>query len=284
MTTHQSTEAVAAPLPPSDWTDGYVLTNGIRIHYWRTGGNKPVLLLAHGFSDDSLCWTAFTKELEADYDIIMTDARGHGLSDPPTATDTVDAQCEDLAGIIRELELDKPILMGHSMGSSSVAWFAARYPNVPRAVILEDPMLVPRPGGGPGGNADPAEVQKRRAGILAQNNRSYASLLAECLEKNPQWEHAECEWWVPSKRRYHPDLVLPREGQRPGPEEILAKITAPTLILKADAQGDLRQRNEAAAGLLANGRIIHVAGAGHCVRRDCKAKALQAVREFLGGV
>lgn len=284
MTTHQSTEAAAAPQPPSHWTEGYLLTNGIRIHYWRTGGKKPVLLLAHGFSDDSLCWTEFTKELEADYDVIMTDARGHGLTDPPTATDKVDAQCEDLAGFIRELELEKPILMGHSMGSSSVAWFAARCPDVPRAIILEDPMLAPWPSGGPGRSTDPAEVQKRRAGILAQNNRSYASLLAECLEKNPLWERAECEWWVPSKRRYHPDLVLPREGKRPSHEETLAKITAPTLILKADAQGDLRQQNEAAAALLANGRIVHVAGAGHCVRRDRKAETLQTVREFLGEV
>lgn len=266
------------------WRDGYVLANGIRIHYWRTGGDKPVLLLAHGFSDDSLCWTEFTKELEADYDVIMADARGHGLTDPPAATDTVDAQCEDLAGLIRELGLEKPIIMGHSMGSSSLAWFAARYPDVPRAVILEDPMLGQWPGGGPGRSTDPVEIQKRRAGILAQNNRSYAELLAECREKNPQWEAAECEWWVPSKQRFHPDLVLRRPGDRPQTADLFAQITAPTLILKADAEGDLRKQNEAVASRLPKGRIIHVAGAGHCVRRDRKAEALQAVREFLAEV
>lgn len=277
MTDHDSP---ILPQPPPHWTDGYVLANGIRIHYWRTGGEKPVLLLAHGYSDDGLSWAAFAKELEADYDIIMADARGHGLTDPPTPADSPDAQCEDLAGLIRELGLAKPILMGHSMGSSSVAWFAARYPDVPRAVILEDPML----GQWPGRPADPGEVQKRRAGILAQNNRSNAELLAECRAKNPQWEPAECGWWVSSKRRFHPDLVLRRPGDRPQTAELFAQITAPTLILKAAAEGDIRKQNEAVASRLAKGRILHVAGAGHCVRRDRKAEALRAVREFLAGV
>jgi pimeloyl-ACP methyl ester carboxylesterase len=223
----------------------------------------------------------FAKELEADYDVIMTDARGHGLTDPPQATDAADAQCEDLAGVIRELGLEKPVVMGHSMGSASVAWFASRYPDVPRAVILEDPRLTPWPGGGPGHGDDATAIRERQAGILAQNNRSHADLLAECREKNPHWEPAECEWWVPSKRRFHPNLVMRRLGDRPGMDEILASITAPTLILKADAQGELREQNEAAAALLPNGRIVHVAGAGHCVRRDRKAEALRELREFL---
>jgi len=139
-----SDRAGRPPAPPAGWTDGYVMANGIRIHYWRTGGDKPVLVMAHGSSDDGLCWTNLAKELVADYDIILPDARGHGLSDPPKKSDTADAQAEDLAGLIRALKLDKPIMMGHSMGSSSVAWFAAMYPDIPGAVILEDPRLIRR--------------------------------------------------------------------------------------------------------------------------------------------
>ena len=132
--------AAQPPLPPEGWTDGYVIANGIRIHYWRTGGDKPVIIMAHGSSDNGLCWTNLAKELTNEYDIILPDARGHGLSDPPAKSDPADAQAEDLAGLIRKLKLEKPIVMGHSMGSSSVAWFAAKYPNIPRVVILEDPL------------------------------------------------------------------------------------------------------------------------------------------------
>jgi pimeloyl-ACP methyl ester carboxylesterase len=69
----------------SEWQQGDVLTNGIRMHYYRTGGDKPQVVLAHGFSDSGLCWTPVARELEADYDVIMIDARGHGLSEAPTS-------------------------------------------------------------------------------------------------------------------------------------------------------------------------------------------------------
>jgi pimeloyl-ACP methyl ester carboxylesterase len=64
-------------------------------------------------------------------------------------------------------------------------------------------------------------------------------------------------------------------------KEILVAITAPTLILKADAQGELRRENDAVARLLPRGRIVHVDGAGHCVRRDRPEVSLKLVREFL---
>lgn len=269
------------PAPPANWTDGYVLANGIRIHYWRTGGDKPVLVLAHGFSDDGLCWTNLAKELESDYDIIMPDARGHGLSDPPTKTDPVDAQVEDLAAFLRELKLEKPILYGHSMGSSCVAWLAAKYPDVPRAIVLEDPRLVPRSDGKP---PKPDAPEDRRAQILARNNTSYDELVAGCLQSNPQWGRSECEFWAPSKRLYHPNLAYRAIGERPAMSDLFAKITVPTLILKADAQGDERQKNEEVAHILKDGKIVHIEGAGHCVRRDQKESALKELRAFLGNL
>jgi pimeloyl-ACP methyl ester carboxylesterase len=272
--------ALAGPQPPAGWTDGYVFANGIRIHYWRTGANagKPPLVLAHGSSDDALCWTNMAKEIQDRYDIIMFDARGHGLSDPPTPSDPPDVQVEDLAGLIKALKLDRPILMGHSMGSASVAHFAAKYPDVPRAVILEDPALV-RP-------ATPAappqtSVEERRATILARNNTPEASLVEGCMKNSPKWGQSECEFWAPSKRRHHPATVLNTPAARPPMSELFTKITAPTLILKADAQGDLRKQNEEVASRLQKGKIVHITGAGHNVRRENKAMTLEVLRAFL---
>jgi len=269
--------------PPEGWTDAYVFANGIRIHYWRTGGDKPVMIMAHGSSDNGLCWTNLARELEADYDIIMFDARGHGLSDPPSKSDGADAQCEDLAGLIRELGLEKPILMGHSMGSSSVAWFAARYPDIPGAVILEDTGLIPRPSRNANPSPSDADIENARARIVERNNMSVDELVAQCMKNDPQWGQCECEFWAPSKRLHHPNNAYRRFGGRgPQKSELFPMITAPTLILKADAQGEVRKQNEEVAALLQNGRIVHVEGARHNVRRDQKERLLQALNDFLG--
>ena len=273
--------SAAGPQPPAGWTEGYVLANGIRIHYWRTGGSKPALVMAHGSSDDALCWTNLAREFQDQYDIVMFDARGHGLSDPPTASDPPDVQVEDLAGLIKELKLDRPILMGHSMGSSAVARFAAKYPDVARAVILEDPGLV-RPAT-PAAGAAAQTPEQRRATILTRNNATEEELIAGCMKNSPKWGRSECEFWAPSKRRHHPATVANVPSSLPPVSELFQNIKVPTLILKADAQGDLRKQNEEVASRLPRGKIVHIEGAGHNVRRENKAQTIEVMKAFLSG-
>lgn len=273
------------PSPPEGWTDGYVIANGIRIHYWRTGGDKPVLIMLHGSSDNGLCWTNLAKELVADYDIILPDARGHGLSDPPSKSDSADAQAEDIAGLIRELELEKPIVMGHSMGSSSAAWFASKYPDIPRAVILEDPRLVPRASSKAGESQNAAAFQaaqeKRRRQILNKNNMTWDRIVADQLKRNSRWGRSEIEIWAESKRQHHPNTAYRSRNGRPPMSELFAEITAPTLILKADDQGELRDKNIEVTRILSSGEIVHIEGAGHNVRRENKLGLLNALKAFL---
>ena len=83
-------------------------------------------------------------------------------------------------------------------------------------------------------------------------------------------------------------LLGRRRGRRQGPAppsaaENFELIEAPTLILKADDQGETRERNLAVAAKLTHplSGILHVEGAGHNVRRDQKARTLAALLPFL---
>jgi pimeloyl-ACP methyl ester carboxylesterase len=153
---------------------------------------------------------------------------------------------------------------------------------VPRAVILEDPALV-RPAPGASTPATQLTPEQRRANILSRNNTSEEALVAGCMKNSPKWGRSECEFWAPSKRRHHPDTALINTGARPPMSELFTRITAPMLILKADAQGELRKQNEEVTSRLKNGRIVHIAGAGHNVRREGKEETLQVLRSFLSG-
>lgn len=46
----------------------YVSTNSVRLHYLRTGGDKPQVLLLHGLSDNGACWNPVIEALKADFD------------------------------------------------------------------------------------------------------------------------------------------------------------------------------------------------------------------------
>src|ERR1051325_4883844 len=110
------------------WTQNNLLINGIHLHYYRTGqGDKRPLVLVHGFSDNGLCWSPVARELESEYDVIMPDMRGHGLSERMRLGEKVD-MASDLAGLIRTLELNSPIICGHSMGAMVIYQIGVRFP------------------------------------------------------------------------------------------------------------------------------------------------------------
>ena len=81
----------------SPWESGQLHINNTTIHYTRTGGDKPPLLLAHGYTDNGLYWSRVAQALEADYDVVMPDARGHGHSPGPDEPYTSDLHADDLA-------------------------------------------------------------------------------------------------------------------------------------------------------------------------------------------
>ena len=123
----------------SAWRSNFIHANGLRIHYTRTGGPKPSLVLAHGVTDDGLCWASVAQAFAADYDVIMIDARGHGLSDASERGYDPLEQAADLAGVMTGLKLSQPIVLGHSMGAMTTLALAGRYPDLPAAIVLEDP-------------------------------------------------------------------------------------------------------------------------------------------------
>src|SRR5215211_7829462 len=151
----------------SSWQSGEVAANGLRLHYTRTGGDKPALVLAHGFSDDGLCWTPVARALERDYDVIMIDARGHGQSQA-AEQDYNDLDLgHDLAGVIAALGLRRPAVLGHSMGAATALALAGAHPDVPGAILLEDPPArwVAQPDGGPGDQTWRARMHDRITGF-----------------------------------------------------------------------------------------------------------------------
>ncbi|MGK0237930.1 MAG: pimeloyl-ACP methyl ester carboxylesterase [Candidatus Pelagisphaera sp.] len=276
--------AESRPQQPSSWKEGYVTTNEIRIHYWRTGGDKPPLIMTHGFSDHGLCWTSIAQELTDRFDVILPDARGHGHSDPPSKSEAADAQVEDIAGLIKALNLKKPIILGHSMGSSSAAWFAARYPNIPQATILVDPRLVSRAPAESNSRNSATAIEKRVASIIKKNNASYEDLINGQMKQNPHWGITELHFWALSKQIHHPYAAYTSTSERPQMSELFTTITSPTLILKADDQGDLRQKNETVAAILQDGQLVHIEGARHSVHRDQKQRFMNALNSFLARI
>jgi len=264
----------------SGWKSAYVEANGIRIHYWRTGegSGKPVMVLSHGITDNGLCWCSLAKGLEADYDLILYDVRGHGLSDKPATGYGMEENVADLTGLIAALGLKKPILVGHSMGGAIVTVLAAQHPEVPGAVVLIDPAYIYRP----------PDWEKRkqefRQWVESDRGKSVDQMIRDLkAEQKSHWPECDYKPWAESKLQYSPKIAETYDAL-PQLVDYFPSITAPTLILKADAEEPERQKNLEAAARLPNGKLVHVDGAGHSVHRDKPKESLRVIREFLAGL
>ncbi|MBS0653558.1 MAG: alpha/beta hydrolase [Verrucomicrobia bacterium] len=126
----------------ADWTTGICKANGIAVHYLRTGGNKPPVVLLHGLTANGACWTPLARELEKDYDVIMPDARGHGSSGTPEHGYRYDDLAGDVMGLIDALGLTNPVLIGHSMGGMTAAVVASRNSKRLGGLVLADPTFL----------------------------------------------------------------------------------------------------------------------------------------------
>lgn len=258
------------------WSSHSVETNGIHLHYHRTGADRPSMVLAHGFTDMGLCWTLMARKLEGHFDVIMVDARGHGHSDKPESGYGPSDHAADLAGLVTALALEKPVLLGHSMGARTIATMAASYPDLPGRIVLEDPPWRSAEAQDPRAGPD-----SRRQQIVDNNSKSHRELVDLGRTLRPSWDDAEFEPWAESKRLVSPSVV---ESNPQAWQEIIPGITCPALLVTADVDAGAivtAQIAREAVGLNPNLQVSHIPGAGHNIHREQFALFMESVTAFL---
>jgi non-heme chloroperoxidase len=105
---------------------------GVQLHV-REWGNAsgPSILFIHGWSQNHLCWSKqYESELAQSYRLVALDIRGHGMSEAPReASAYQDPQlwADDIAAVIEQLSLERPILVGWSYGGFIICDYIRAY-------------------------------------------------------------------------------------------------------------------------------------------------------------
>jgi pimeloyl-ACP methyl ester carboxylesterase len=275
----------------ADWSEGDLPINNIAIHYYRMGApDKPSVVLLHGFSDGGLAWLRLATDLAPDYDLVMLDAAGHGRSGGLEHGFRGRA-VSDVLAVIDQLGLERPALVGHSMGAATAAGVAAEASDRLRGVALEDPAW--RDGPPPTLGAAPDAVGSR----APLRSPAWASWLRSLKTMTPAERYAmadvERAEWAPIDRIHWADnkallnlavIDAPLDLNRPPWREVVARITCPILLLTGDPERGGIVTPEAAdeaARLWRTGRVVHVPGAGHNIRRENYEPYRAAVAAFL---
>ena len=268
----------------SQWEEGYVALDGAQMHYYRGGTKgKPSLVLAHGFSDMGLCWEPLALALKTDFDIVMPDARGHGLSARVQPGELTDMPA-DLAGVMRALGIRSAVVAGHSMGGLVVGQLAARFPDLVRALVLEDPAwFLPEPQGERGGiGAGPMADWVKTLAV-----RSSEELMAECRAEHPAWPEIVVQRWCEGKKQLDQNFPSTRDAGWASWTTAVRTIRCPALLITADPElGGIITPDTAQKIVEMNPRfqIAHIAGVGHHIRFGQEQAYTRAVKAFIAGL
>lgn len=267
-----------------------VTVNGLELAYRDWGGDAPVPALAfHGFALNAHSFDEVAPRLRDLLHIYAFHQRGHGLSAwaPEVADYTRDNMVADIEAIVDALSLERPVLMGHSMGGMNAMTFAGRHPESVRALILIDV--------GPEVSVDGAnEVRQFVAG---------------------PYEMESLDAWVEHTHKYYPyrskegirarlsvSLRETAEGQmakqyderfreagfggvaqaRDDIWEVAKAVSCPTLLLHGEKSPVLkRDQAETFAAANPNVELVTIAEAGHSVAGDQPDAFVAATRTFL---
>ena len=273
---------------------------------WGDDRDWPVLLM-HGGGQTRHAWGSTAQTLASrGWRAVSLDLRGHGDSET-TPYYGFGHFVLDLHNAVRALRLERPILIGHSMGGEVVATYSGAFPDVPARIVLIEGLGPPPP--------DMDEEVRWTIDGFGRIDRALAghpglkdldAAYRRLRERNPRLPEGKAHELAVLGTRAREDGTLEWKFDPmlttmavTGPFDLdyvtafWRRIAARTLIIHGQQSGefwrsrpgaiylepdDLRRR----LGAFRNGEFLDIAGAGHMVHFDRPRELLVAIRDFLG--
>jgi pimeloyl-ACP methyl ester carboxylesterase len=252
--------------------------DGIKIQLVVWEGKGKQILCIHGITANCRFWDCLASALAPHHGVIAMDLRGRGLSDKPPTGYSIEHHCKDISALMNDQGLERPVLMGHSLGAFISLVFAARHPERVDRLILVD-------GGGKLTKAQMAKVFKGikpsldRLGQIFPSLKAYLAQMKQAPYLQPwnfymetyfRYEIEKVEGGVRS--RVHPKHIE-EEAQNLGKvdsRQFYTKVASPTLILRATkgmlAEDDLLLPEDVAERMvreIPNAKRVDVKGTNH---------------------
>ncbi|MGI9542881.1 MAG: alpha/beta fold hydrolase [Cyclobacteriaceae bacterium] len=110
----------------------------VPIRYEVHGEGKLAIVLVHGWSCDRSYWVGQVKEFSQKFQVVTVDLAGHGESGLERKEWTIESFGADVAAVVEELDLDRMILVGHSMGGDVIMEVARLLPGRVEGIVWLD--------------------------------------------------------------------------------------------------------------------------------------------------
>ena len=259
-----------------DWDVGFLTTNdGCQLRYATNSHLSDVeqtIVFTHGFSDNWRCLSPLADAFRDRYRVVLYDSRGHGLSDAPSTEYGPDTRVRDLVEVCTHLNVQNPILYGHSLGADTVANAVSSLE--PRAVILEDhPEQLFQARG------EEFLIDQRRE-LHRWTTTPHHELRAEYEREYPEY----ASMIATARKQVRPQMIRIAEEEFDELAEILPSPNVPVLLLRPDPDSvpylDPSVDNEWAQAT-DTVTVDFIENSGHTIHRDQLERTIGRINRFL---
>jgi N-formylmaleamate deformylase len=235
------------------------------------------MVIIPGITSPAITWEFVAEELKSDFDVTVVDLRGRGLSDTPAQGYGMAEHAADVEAVVVGLGLERPVVVGHSLGARIAAALAAQSPELTGPLIIVDPPLT-----GPGRPEYPTSVETFREQLREAREGTTADGV---LRFFPRWSRAEAElraqWLetcdeqavVASWQAFHEEDVMPAWRRLRQPVVFVYGEDSP--VITAEGLAEIRAENPAA-------EVVGIPDAGHMIPWENLGDFLAVVRRFAG--
>ena len=121
----------------------FATLDGMRVHYVNYGKGSEALVLIHGWTCNVDNWRDQIPDFARRKRVIAIDLPGHGQSDKPQITYSMDLFARAIEAVMRDSKVKRAVLVGHSMGTPVARQFYRKYPEKTLAIVIVDGALRP---------------------------------------------------------------------------------------------------------------------------------------------
>jgi pimeloyl-ACP methyl ester carboxylesterase len=115
----------------------------VRIHYLNYGKGDEALVLIHGWTQSADSWRENVADFAHRNRVIVIELPGHGESDKPQTTYTMDYFARAVDAVLRDAKVKRAVMVGHSMGTPVARQFYRKYPERTLGIVIVDGALRP---------------------------------------------------------------------------------------------------------------------------------------------
>ena len=268
------------------------------LQYLKYEGPQPTLVMLHATGFLPWLWDPIARELSNQNRVVAPYFCDHRIADLKSGGLDWMLLAKDLSTLCRQLKVDRPVLIGHSMGGSVMTYAQAVFGLDALGMILIEPIFFPKDYYRM--ELEPEDHPLASKSLKRRNHWDSTADVKAYLKTKPlfaNWEDEFLDLYINHGTMVDKDgsleltcspsreaaIYMGDKSHNPWP--LMSKIQCPVLVIEGGQSSNRDHVDlEAAASRFPNGRFMRIDGAGHLIPMEKSKEILEIIFDFVQSI